>query len=183
MTRAEADGARGEGIGTQPADDGSSSVEAAGPPGALGPGVREVTSAVAPRRQRVAAYGILRDSQGRLLLVRAAPYLSVAGRWFLPGGGIEHGEAPLDALRREVLEETGLTVHDAVLQGVLSDTWPIPDGTLLHTVRLVYRVEGWDGAMRSEAKGSSDLAQWFSPGELAALPLVRYAREALAIYG
>lgn len=135
------------------------------------------------RRQRVAAYGILKDADGRLLLVRAAPYLSVAGRWFLPGGGVEHGEAPLDALRREVREETGLAVHDAVLQGVLSDTWPIPDGTLLHTVRLVYRIEGFDGEMRSEPNGSSDLAQWFRPEELQAVPLVRYVREALATYG
>lgn len=135
------------------------------------------------RQQRVAAYGILRDATGRLLLVRAAPYLTVAGRWFLPGGGVEHGEAPLDALRREVAEETGLTVDEANLAGVLSDTWPIPDGTLLHTVRLIYRVDRWAGELRSEAQGSSDLAQWFSPDELKSAPLVRYAREALTTYG
>lgn len=135
------------------------------------------------RQQRVSAYGILRDRSDRLLLVRAAPYLTVAGRWFLPGGGVEHGEAPLDALRREIAEESGLVVGDATLAGVLSDTWPIPDGTLLHTVRLIYRVERWEGTLRSEAQGSSDLAQWFSRAELDGVPLVRYAREALATYG
>jgi ADP-ribose pyrophosphatase YjhB (NUDIX family) len=159
------------------------------------------------RQQRVAAYGILHDigdggrvgdggdvrdrpdggdgptRARRILLVRAAPYLSVAGRWFLPGGGVEHGEAPLEALRREVAEESGLTVGDATLAGVLSDTWPIPDGTLLHTVRIIYRVHSWEGATRSEAGGSSDLAQWFAVEELARLPLVRYAREALATFG
>jgi 8-oxo-dGTP diphosphatase len=135
------------------------------------------------RQQRVSAYGILRDGSDRLLLVRAAPYLTVAGRWFLPGGGVEHGEAPLDALRREVAEESGLVVGDATLAGVLSDTWPIPDGTLLHTVRLIYRVERWEGTLRSEAQGSSDLAQWFRRAELDGVPLVRYAREALATYG
>lgn len=135
------------------------------------------------RQQRVAAYGIVRDGAGRVLLVRAAPYLTVAGRWFLPGGGVEHGEAPIDALRREVAEESGLVVHDAALQGVLSDTWPIPDGTVLHTVRLIYRVDRWGGTVRSEAQGSSDLAQWFGPEELARAPLVRYAREALATFG
>lgn len=136
------------------------------------------------QRQRVAAYAILRDDADRLLLVRAAPYLTVAGRWFLPGGGVEHGEAPLEALRREVAEESGLLVSQATLTGVLSDTWPIPDGTLLHTVRLVYRVERWEGTLRSEADGgSSDLAKWFAPHEVQSAPLVRYAREALATYG
>lgn len=135
------------------------------------------------RQQRVSAYGILRDRRNRLLLVRAAPYLTVAGRWFLPGGGVEHGEAPLEALRREVAEESGLAVGDATLAGVLSDTWPIPDGTLLHTVRLIYRVDRWEGTLRSEAQGSSDLAQWFRRDELDGVPLVRYVREALATYG
>lgn len=134
-------------------------------------------------RQRVGAYGIAQDPRGRILLVRAAAYLTVAGRWFLPGGGVEHGETPADALRREVAEETGLLVEEPALLGVLSDTWPIPDGTVLHTVRLVYRIERWTGEVRPETTGSSDAAAWFGPSELASLPLVRYAREALRRFG
>lgn len=131
------------------------------------------------RRQRVGAYGIAQDAEGRILLVRAAPYLTVAGMWFLPGGGVEHGETPAEALRREVHEETGLTVGELSLLGVLSDTWPIPDGTLLHTVRLVYRIDDWSGALQHELCGSSDLAEWFSAGDLESLRLVRYVRVAL----
>lgn len=134
-------------------------------------------------RQRVAAYCIAEDDGGRVLLVRASAYLSVGGRWFLPGGGVEHGETPVDALRREVAEETGLLIAEPSLLGVLSDTWPIPDGTVLHTVRILYRVSRWTGALRPEATGSSDAAAWFEPGELAEVPLVRYAREALRHYG
>lgn len=135
------------------------------------------------RRQRIGAYGIAHDAQGRILLVRAASYLTVAGMWFLPGGGVEHAETPTDALRREVHEETGLVVGEVSLLGVLSDTWPVPDGTLLHSVRLVYQMDELRGTLRDEASGSSDRAAWFSPSELESVRLVRYVREALARFG
>lgn len=134
------------------------------------------------RRQRLGVYGIARDDQGRVLLVRAASYLTVAGMWFLPGGGVEHGETPAEALRREVHEETGLRPGKVTLLGVLSDTWPIPGGVLLHTVRLIYQLEEWSGTLTHEASGSSDQASWFSPAELGSVRLVRYVREALDRY-
>jgi len=143
----------------------------------------DTTAPAEVRRQRVASYAVMRDGSGRLLLVRAAPYLTVAGWWFLPGGGIEHGEDPVASLRREVHEETGLVIDAATLLGVLSDTWPVPDGSLLHTVRLIYRVDAWSGELRPEASGSSDDAAWFDAAELEAVPIVRYAREALARFG
>ena len=135
------------------------------------------------QRQRIGAYGIARDAAGRVLLVRAASHLTVAGRWFLPGGGVEHGETPADSLRREVAEETGLDVTASSLLGVAADTWPIPDGSILHTVRLVYRIEDWHGTLRDERTGSSDHAQWFTPAELDGVQLVRYVRDALVRLG
>ncbi len=131
------------------------------------------------RRQRVSVYGICEDGAGQVLLVRAASYLTVAGRWFLPGGGIDHGEDPIAALRREFSEETGLDVEIGELKGVLSDVQTLPDGTVLHTVRIVYGVASYAGELRDELDGSSDAARWHRLDELAELPLVPYARRAL----
>lgn len=131
------------------------------------------------RRQRVAVYGLCRDRAGRVLLARAAPYLTVAGRWFLPGGGLDHGEEPTAGLVREFDEETGLAVVPGRLLGVLSDVAELPDASSLHTVRLVYAIASYAGQLRPEAAGSTDAVRWCTADELAELPLMGYVRRAL----
>jgi len=132
------------------------------------------------RRQRIAAYGVCRDGGGRLLLARASSSLTVRGRWFLPGGGVHHGEDPPDTLRREMEEETGLSVVVGPLLEVLSDVRTVPpDDTNLHTVRLIYQVESWEGTLRPEANGTTDAVDWFSPDELRTLPLAHYVTTVL----
>ncbi|HEX3333494.1 MAG TPA: NUDIX domain-containing protein [Acidimicrobiales bacterium] len=125
-------------------------------------------------RQRIAAYGVVRDERGRLLLARAAPFLTLRGRWFLPGGGVDHGENPPDSLRREIEEESGLVVKVGALLDVLSDVRTIPDGTSLHTVRVVYEVDSWEGTLRPEVDGTTDAVGWFTLDEVRTMPLARY---------
>jgi ADP-ribose pyrophosphatase YjhB (NUDIX family) len=144
------------------------------PAGTSIPGV-----ATGAKRQRIAAYGVCRDDDGRLLLARAAPSLTLRGRWFLPGGGVQHGEDPADSLVREIEEESGLTVSLGPLLDVLSDVRTIPDGTSLHTVRLIYQVERWEGTLRPESDGTTDAVGWFNAEELRELPLARYVQSVL----
>jgi len=64
----------------------------------------------------------------RLLAARRSDPPSLAGRWELPGGKVERGESPADALHRELREELGI----AVLLGeeVAADNarpWPLSD--------------------------------------------------------
>jgi 8-oxo-dGTP diphosphatase len=58
----------------------------------------------------------------RMLLARRA-HAPDAGRWDIPGGFLEEGEPPLDGLRRELLEETGLTVEPRAFLGTYLDTY------------------------------------------------------------
>ena len=139
-----------------------------------------VSGAAEGRRQRVAVYGLCTDPGDRVLLVRASAMLTVAGRWFLPGGGLEHGEHPTVGLRREFAEETGLSVAETDLRGVLSDLTTLPDGTELHTVRIIYRVGRWSGELRAETTGSSDAVRWVERDELPTIGVMPYVAEALA---
>ena len=128
------------------------------------------------RNQRIAAYGLLHDTQDRLLLARASPTISARGHWFLPGGGVQHGEHPPDSLRREIHEESGLTVTIGPLLDVLSDVRDIPDGISLHTVRLVYRIASWHGTLRPEVGGTTDAVGWFTRAEIERMPLAPYVQ-------
>ena len=71
-----------------------------------------------PKRQRVAAYAvILRD--GEILLSRLAESVTPDELWTLPGGGLDHGEDPRDAVVREIREETGLAIRQVSRRGEL----------------------------------------------------------------
>ncbi len=133
-----------------------------------------------PTRQRIAAYGLCLNEQGDILLARAAPSLSLRGRWFLPGGGVDHGEAPIDAVRREMQEEAGLTVVVGPLLDVMSDVRTLPDETSLHTVRVIYRIASWSGSLRAEEGGTTDAVQWFAKQQLDDVPLAHYVEGVVA---
>ncbi len=65
----------------------------------------------------VAAGGIVEDAEGKILLVK-----TIHGGWVFPGGQVEVGENVVDALKREVLEESGIEITVSHLIGIYSNT-------------------------------------------------------------
>ncbi|NYE37037.1 8-oxo-dGTP pyrophosphatase MutT (NUDIX family) [Nocardioides cavernae] len=140
----------------------------------------------------MAAYAvILRERGGRveILLSRLAPRISRSELWTLPGGGVDHGEDPRDALIREVHEEAGLHAAVGDRARVYSAHMPRTprDGQLVdaHAIRLVY--EGWvapdSPAPRVlEVDGSTVEAAWrpVADVESGAVPVSSVVLEALA---
>ncbi len=61
-----------------------------------------------------------------------------AGKWDIPGGFCDYGEAPDATARREVFEETGYLVQIGELLGVWMDEYQEPDGNMWPTINLVY---------------------------------------------
>lgn len=124
------------------------------------------------RLARPAAYGLIFDDQ-RLLLCRIAKsVVGSAGKWTLPGGGLEFGERPEDGLVREVFEETGLHVTVGQLASVESCVIDQP-GVQFHSIQILYHA-AWDGGtLTYEVDGTTDQCRWFSKSQARALPLVR----------
>lgn len=61
-------------------------------------------------KTRLVVAAVIRDGQGRVLLARRLPLAHLGGFWEFPGGGVEEGESPEQALKRELREELGVEV-------------------------------------------------------------------------
>jgi 8-oxo-dGTP diphosphatase len=102
------------------------------------------------------------DSEGRVLLARRAVEPR-AGSWDLPGGFVDEDEHPLDALRRELREETGLEIEPLELVGIWMDRYG-GDSTAHSTLNLFWTARVVAG-QPSPADDVSELS-WFAPDEL-----------------
>jgi 8-oxo-dGTP diphosphatase len=136
------------------------------------------------RRQRFAAYGLVTDPDGKVLLTQISAGYPGAGRWHLPGGGTDFGETPTAGLEREIAEETGQkgTIGELLIVSHRHQTDAFgPEGVPIdwHGVRVVFRVRVEDPtpARVLDGGGSTVEAGWFGRDEALRLPLTEVALE------
>ena len=93
------------------------------------------------RKHTEVAVGILIRADGALLLSTRPPDKVYAGYWEFPGGKIEAGETVEQALRRELIEELGVTIGPV-------EAWKVTEHDYPHAlVRLHWcKVREWSGA-------------------------------------
>ena len=144
--------------------------------------------AALPRRQRVGAYAVI-IRHDRILLTRLAPHITRGELWTLPGGGLDHGEDPRDAVLREIREETGLEAEVGetarVYSAHLPATWRDGRRVDAHALRIVY--DGWvapdaPDPQVLEVGGSTVAAAWHPVAGVmdGSVPVAALVREALA---
>ena len=141
------------------------------------------------RGQRFGAYGLTTDNSGRVLLARISEGYPGAGCWHLPGGGVDFGEQPLDALIREIAEETGQTAHIDGLMDVTSFRHRRaigPEGYPLdwHGVRAIYRAhvdEPSEARVVETAGGSTSESRWCDFDDVSGLKVSAALGDALRI--
>lgn len=131
---------------------------------------------MAPARHGVAARAILRSDDGLVLLLRRAGRSVIdPGCWELPGGKLEHGERLVEALAREVREETGLSAGGTAPFRVTN----FPLGPLWVTsVTFICGPTTAGVRLGTEA----DAYAWLRPAEIGGLRYARGSEEPLRAY-
>lgn len=100
------------------------------------------------------------DDDGRVLIAKRPEGRSMAGLWEFPGGKLEAGERPEDALIRELGEELGIDVSESCLAPL---TFASHTYEAFHLLMPLYVCRTWDGDV--EAREGQELA-WVRPNRM-----------------
>ena len=127
----------------------------------------------------VAAVALI-DPDGRVLIAQRPPGKSMAGLWEFPGGKVDAGETPEQALVRELKEELGIDTATSCLAPI---AFASHGYEAFHLLMPVFACRKWNGIARPH---EGQVLKWVSPRELsrfsmppADLPLVAMLRDIL----
>jgi 8-oxo-dGTP diphosphatase len=105
------------------------------------------------------------DADNRILLAQRPEGKQLAGLWEFPGGKLEAGERPEDALIRELREELGITVKEACLAPL---TFASHAYETFHLLMPLYVCRRWEGFVQPlEGQGLA----WVKPKDLRSYPM------------
>jgi 8-oxo-dGTP diphosphatase len=105
------------------------------------------------------------DPDNRVLICKRPEGKTLAGLWEFPGGKLETGETPEDALIRELHEEIGITVRHACLAPL---TFASHRYETFHLLMPLYVCRRWDGIV-SPREGQE--TAWVRPVRLRDYPM------------
>lgn len=107
----------------------------------------------------------LLDPDNRVLITQRPPDKSMAGLWEFPGGKVEDGESPEDALIRELAEELGVRVTKPCLAPL---TFASHDYESFHLLMPLFVCRRWTGIARAR---EGQILRWVRPSSLRDFPM------------
>ena len=141
---------------------------------------RSSSEAVAQKKISLVVACALVDADGRVLICQRPEGKPLAGLWEFPGGKVEQGETPEDALVRELKEELGIDVRKACLAPFVFASHAYES---FHLLMPLYLCRRWDGFVQALEHPN---ITWVRPEKMADYPmppadepLVAYLRDFL----
>jgi 8-oxo-dGTP diphosphatase len=119
---------------------------------------------IGPKLLLVVAVALV-DADNRVLLAQRPAHKMLGGLWEFPGGKLEPGERPEDALIRELDEELGIAVQEACLAPLTFASHSYPEMHLLMPLYICRRWEGFVTAREAQA------LKWVRPAALREYPM------------
>jgi 8-oxo-dGTP diphosphatase len=117
--------------------------------------------------------GVIADARGRILLARRTAGRDLAGLWEFPGGKVDPGETPEQALERELHEELGIRIQHSELLIAVPQIYR--DKRIVLDVR---RIVGWSGSAVGRERQA---LAWAPPEKLATYPMPPADRPVVAV--
>lgn len=130
-----------------------------------------------PDRPICAVGAVVWKGEDVLLIRRARP--PRAEEWSLPGGAQHLGEPLEEAIRREVMEETGIEIEVLGLAGVVDAIFPDDNGAIRHHYTLIDYTAVWRAGDPVAGDGEREAA-WITPERLTGLSLWAQTRAMIA---
>ena len=130
-----------------------------------------------PTHPIVAVAAVAVNAKGQFLLVRRGKDPG-KGTWGIPGGVVELGERLEDAVKREIMEETGVAVDPLDRITILDRVYPDEEGRIrFHYIIVEYLCRAEDVIPR--ASDDVDSAVWITLEEAKTFPLMEITREVI----
>jgi len=124
------------------------------------------------RRPHVRAAVVVLSKRGQWFVQRRPASGLLPGLWEFPGGRIERGESPDDAVRRELREETGLGVHRLVRLGTVRHAYS----------HFTVELHAFAGRPRGKPRTEAETPRrWVTPSEFHQLPVPKATEKVVAL--
>ena len=105
------------------------------------------------------------DADDRVLIAQRPEGKALAGLWEFPGGKIDAGERPEEAMIRELREELGITVKEACLAPLTFASYAYPE---FHLLMPLYVCRRWEGFVQSR---EGQALKWVRARDLRQYPM------------